>query len=50
MGSGLGAGGAGTVNPDGTMANTGGESMLGLGLGLVALGLAARRATRTKPS
>jgi hypothetical protein len=40
--SGLGASGAGSVNADGTP-NTGGESWLGLGLGLLGVGLVARR-------
>lgn len=44
--SGLGAEGGGTVNPDGTVADTGMESLLGPGLALLALGLAAHRATR----
>jgi hypothetical protein len=45
-GSGLGVGGAGTPNPDGSTAQTGGESMLGLGMGLLGLSLVARRAMR----
>ena len=31
------------MNPDDTVADTGGESLLGLGLGLFALGLVLRR-------
>ncbi len=44
--SGLGVGGAGTPNPDGVISDTGGESMIGVGLALFALGLLFRRSLR----
>ena len=46
VGSGLGAGGNGTTNPDGTISDTGGESWIGLGLALFGLGLVLRRTSR----
>jgi hypothetical protein len=48
VGSGLGAEGSGNVNPDGSVADTGMESQLPLGLGLVGLALAARRLLRPR--
>jgi hypothetical protein len=51
VGSGLGAEGSGSTNPDGVTAETGMESMLAPGLALVALALAGRRVLRTsKPA
>ncbi len=48
-GSGLNVSGPASGGTDGT-AKTGGESMLGAGLGLLGLGLALRRATRLSAS
>ena len=44
--SGLGVGGNGSVNPDGVISDTGGESWIGVGLALLGLGLVTRRLTR----
>jgi hypothetical protein len=47
VGSGLGANGSGTVRPDGEpIADTGHESMLAVGLGLLGAALVARRAAK----
>lgn len=48
-GSGLSVSGPASGGSDGT-AETGGESMLGAGLGLLGLGLVLRRAVRVSPS
>ena len=45
-GSGLGTGGSATVSGSGQMAETGAESLLWPGLGLLGLGLAGRRLRR----
>jgi hypothetical protein len=48
--SGLGVGGAGTVNPDGTISDTGGESMIVPGMVLLGVGIALRRTLRQRPT
>jgi hypothetical protein len=47
-GSGLSVSGSASGGSDG-VANTGGESMIGAGMGLMVLGLLARRAARVGP-